>query len=77
MTFERTKYKTTTPEKVRDCLNAGMSIRRTAEYLECSLHSLRAVCTVFDWHPKGWSGPKPNMVELPKKPMVNSVFNLR
>ena len=74
MTTQR-RYKTTTPEAVRDCLNAGMSIRRASEHLGCSLHELRNACSLFGWHANGWSGPKPNMVEMPVA-RVNSVFGL-
>lgn len=75
MTFERKKYKTTTPQAIRDCLNAGMSIRRTAEHLGVSMHCLRAACSLFGWHANGWSGPKFNTVEMPVV-RVNSVFGM-
>ncbi len=73
MTFQRRKYQTTTPTAVRDCLNAGMSIRRAAEHLGVSEHSLRAVCSTFGWSAHGWSGPKDNKVEM-SVARVNSVF---
>ena len=74
MTTQR-RYKTTTPEAVRDCLNAGMSIRRTSEHLGVSLHALREACSVFGWSAHGWSGPKLNTVEMPVA-RVNSVFHM-
>lgn len=69
---QRRKYKTTTPAAVRDCLNAGMSIRRTAEHLGVSMHCLRSTCSLFGWSSHGWSGPVHNQVELPAR--VNSIF---
>lgn len=72
MTQQR-RYQTTTPAAVRDCLNAGMSIRRAAEHLDVSLHCLRSACSLFGWHSHGWSGPVHNQIELPVA-RVNSVF---
>jgi len=75
MTFARRKYQTTTPEAVRDCLNAGLSIRRAAEVLGVSLHALREACAVFGWRAHGWSGPKANTKSVPiTVARVNSVF---
>jgi len=74
MTFERKKYRTTTPATVKDCLDAGMNIRRTAEYMGVSLHGLRSACGVFGWSSRGRSGPKHNTVEMPVR--RNSVFDV-
>lgn len=67
------KYNTTTPAAVRDCLNAGMSMRRAAEHLGVSESGLRQACSLFGWHAHAWSGPVRNTVELPVA-RVNSVF---
>ena len=69
---QRRKYRTTTPAAVRDCLNAGMSLRRAAEHLGVSLHCMRSACSLFGWSSHGWSGPKANTAVLPAR--VNSVF---
>lgn len=58
------RYERTTPEAVRDCLNAGMSTRRAAEVLNVSLHSLREACSLFGWKANGHAGPKPNRREI-------------
>jgi hypothetical protein len=71
MTTKR-KYKTTTPEAVRDCLICGMSQRRAAEYLGVSPSGLAQAISLFGWRSHGWSGPVRNQVELPVR--VNSVF---
>ena len=67
MTAHR-KYAITTPAKVRDCINAGMSVRRAAEHLGVSEQCLRQACSLFGWSPHGWSGPKPNTKTLKAPP---------
>ena len=73
MTAHR-KYATTTPAKVRDCINAGMSIRRAAEVLGCSEQCLRQACSLFGWSPHGWTGPVPNRKTL-KPPVTRGAHN--
>lgn len=65
----RKVYALTTPDKVLDCLNAGMSIRRAAEVLGVSKSTLGQACTLFGWRAHGWSGPKRNTRDLPKRPL--------
>lgn len=75
MTFARRKYRPTTPEAVREALNAGLSIKRAAEVLGVGAHQLRAACSMFGWSAHGWSGPKANTKTVPVRiARVNSVF---
>lgn len=65
----RKVYALTTPDKVLDCLHAGMSIRRAAEVLGVSKSTLGQACTLFGWRAHGWAGPKLNTRELPARPV--------
>ena len=69
------KYHAVTPEQVKDCIHAGMSQRRAAEVLGCSLSQLRHASCLFGWSWHGQAGHGPNRACLPVR--RNSVFEVR
>ena len=69
------KFKAVTPSQVLDAINAGMSQRRAAEVLGCSLSQLRHASCLFGWSWHGQAGKGPNQACLPV--YRNSVFEVR
>lgn len=63
MKFER-RFTPTTPERVRACIDASMSVTRAAEVLGCSVPMLRIASSLFGWSWHGRAGAKRNMRHL-------------